>query len=74
MSRFVTGFGAYCCYLMAWYLVLETLKKDAKVFGDCYSVTYFSLIANFLSIAYALGEASSKLRNYLESDFFHHFL
>ena len=60
MSRFVSGFGAYCCYLMAWYLVLETLKKDAKVFGDSCNITYFSLMANFLSIAYAVGEASSK--------------
>ena len=48
---------------MAWYLVLETLKKDAKMFGDSCNITYFSLIANFLSIAYAIGEASSKLRN-----------
>ena len=65
MSRFVTGFGAISCYLMSWHLVVEILKKDTKVFGDCSGITYFSVMANFLSIAFALGEASSKLRPFL---------
>ena len=61
VSRFVVGFGAISCYLMSWHLVMELLLKDAKV-CDSSPITYFSLMANFLSIAYALGEASSKLR------------
>ena len=60
MSRFVVGFGAINCYLMSWHLAMELLQKDAKI-SDCSAITYFSLMANFLSIAYALGEASSKL-------------
>ena len=46
------------CYLMAWLLVVEILKKDSV--SGCGCVTYFSLAANFLSIAFALGEASGK--------------
>ena len=65
MSRFIVGLGAINCYLMAWHLVMELLLKDAKI-SDCTGVTYFSLMGNFLSIAYALGEASSKLRHFLE--------
>ena len=61
VSRFVVGFGAISCYLMSWHLVMELLLKDAKV-CDSSPITYFSLMANFLSIAYALGEASSKFR------------
>ena len=72
MSRFVSGFGAISCYLMAWHLVIETLKKDAKVFGDCIGITYFSVIANFLSIAYAVGEATSKSRPFYINLSSHH--
>ena len=58
LARFVSGFGGMSCYLMAWLLVVEILKKDSV--SGCGCVTYFSLVANFLSIAFALGEASSK--------------
>ena len=69
----MTGFGAISCYLMAWHLMLEILKKDTKVFGDCSAITYFSVMGNFLSIAFALGEASSKLRSF-PKDLFTHYL
>ena len=62
MSRFIVGLGAINCYLMAWHLVMELLQKDAKI-SQSTGITYFSLMANGLSIAYALGEASSK-QNY----------
>ena len=61
----MSGFGAISCYLMAWHLMLEILKKDTKMFG-CSAITYFSVMGNFLSIAFALGEASSKLRSFPE--------
>ena len=50
--------SALACYLMAWHLVVDVIRKDALCGIGC--ITYFSLIANFLSIAFALGEASSK--------------
>ena len=74
ISRFVSGFGAISCYLMAWHLMLEILKKDTKVFGDCSAITYFSVMGNFLSIAFALGEASSKLRSFPQDLFTHYLL
>ena len=58
MSRLVTGFGGISCYYMAWLLFEEIVKRDA-VSSLC-GITYFSMVANFLSIAFALGEASSK--------------
>ena len=58
ITRFITGFGGLACYLMAWLLTVDILKKDAV--SGCGSITYFTVVANFLSIAFALGESSSK--------------
>ena len=58
VTRFITGFGSMACYLMAWLLVLDVIKKDSLI--GCGYVTYFTLVANFLSIAFALGAATSK--------------
>ena len=60
LARLVTGFGGMSCYLMSWLLVVEILKKGSVSGCGCGRVTYFSLAANFLSIAFALGETSSK--------------
>ena len=58
VTRFITGFGGLACYFLAWLLFMDIVKKDSV--SGCGSITHFTLVANLLSIAFALGEASSK--------------
>ena len=54
-TRFISGFGGLSCYLMSWLLAVDILKKDAV--SGCGCVTYFTVVANFLSIAFDICEA-----------------